>query len=421
MKEISFIMKINMGVFNNMATKTLKKINKKIIKKTNKVSSLIKQKKEVKKVSILKKIFSLKIKNKSKLKKKTPVKKSTSDVKKESIKLKRSPSNPIIKPSLYSWESQATFNPSAFEHNGKVHLIYRAIGEGGVSSLGYAGSYDGLNIEDRPTYFIYKRIFNPSRNLPKINYNSGGGNGCGWEGGCEDPRLVLIDDIVYMIYTAFDGWNSIRIALTSISLNDFKKKRWNWKNAVFLSPPGEINKNWVIFPEKINGKYAILHSISPDILINYVDSFDEFNGKNFIESIHQNHPKWPLRERGIRGVGPTPIKTKDGWLVLYHKTEEHDSNKYKLFAMLLDLKDPTKILHKSNRPILEPNESYEQEGYRGIVYSCGAVIKNKDLIVYYGGGDKYVCVASVKLEDLLDDFKKDKDVKLRKSNKTEIK
>lgn len=395
-----------------MATKTLKKINKKITKKVIK-----KIKTEINKV-VKKKVLTKKV-AKKKISVKTKAKKISFKKWKEPIilKLKKSHSNPIIKPSMYSWESKATFNPAAFEHNGKVHLVYRAIGCDDSSSLGYAGSYDGLNIEDRPTYFIYKRIFNQYKDGPKISYLSGGG----WEGGCEDPRLVLIDDTVYMIYTAFDGWNSIRIALTSMSLNDFKKKKWNWKNAVFISPPGEINKNWVIFPEKINGKYAILHSISPDILINYVDSFDEFDGKNFIESINQDHPKWQLRERGTRGVGPTPIKTKDGWLVLYHKIEEHDPNKYKLFAMLLDLKDPTKILYKSSHSILEPDENYEQEGYRGIVYSCGAVVKNKDLIVYYGGGDRYVCVASLELEDLLDDLKKNKDVKLKKSNKTEIK
>ena len=69
------------------------------------------------------------------------------------------------------------------------------------------------------------------------------------------------------MYTAFDGWGSVRIALTSIGLTDFLKKDWQWKKPTLISPPGEIHKNWVLFPEKINGKFAILHSISPDILI----------------------------------------------------------------------------------------------------------------------------------------------------------
>ena len=66
-----------------------------------------------------------------------------------------------------------------------------------------------------------------------------------------------------MIYVAFQGWQSIRIALTSISLDDFKHGRWNWKEPILLSAPNTTNKNWLIFPEKINGKYAILHSIAP--------------------------------------------------------------------------------------------------------------------------------------------------------------
>jgi predicted GH43/DUF377 family glycosyl hydrolase len=77
-------------------------------------------------------------------------------------------------------------------------------------------------------------------------YTSGGG----W-GGSEDPRVVRIDEHIYMIYVAFEGWNSIRIALTSISVDDFKKGNWNWKKPILLSPVGEMHKNWVMFPEKI--------------------------------------------------------------------------------------------------------------------------------------------------------------------------
>ena len=399
-----------------MVTRTSTKINKKVVKKTKKVDSLTKRKKEVKKVPILKKIFSLKQKSKIKpKKKKIPIKKILSDIKKGSVKLKRSFNNPIIKPSMYSWESQATFNPAAFEHNGKVHLVYRAIGDDYSSSLGYAGSYDGLNIEDRPTYFIYKRFQDFIKSGKKIEYNSGGS----WEGGCEDPRLSLIGDTVYMIFTAFDGWSSIRIALTSIKLDDFKKKKWNWKKAVLISPPEEINKNWVIFPEKINGKFAIMHSFYPEILINYFDSLDELDGKHFIKS---NNTRPVDYTRGwdswFRGVGPSPIKTKEGWLVLYHAMDHRNPDRYRLGALLLDLKDPTKILHRSKNSILEPEEDYENNGHKwGVIYSCGAVVKKGDLLVYYGGSDNYVCVASIKLDDLLNDLKDDKEIKLKKDNR----
>ena len=367
------------------------KVVKKVVKKTTKKTSVVK-----------KKIIG---------KKKTP------------LDLKRSKSNPIIEPesNLY-WESKASFNPTALYHDGKVHIIYRAIGENDMSVLGYAKSFNGYNIEknSKELAYYHKLISPVSKIVPQISYCSGGG----WGGGCEDPRLTLFNDRVYMIYTAFDGWGSVRIALTSISLDDFLKRRWNWEVPVLISPPGQIHKNWVLFPEKINGRYAILHSISPHIMINYFDKLEELDGNNFIHSVHQGSPLWGTRDRLIRGVGPTPIKTKYGWLVLYHKMGKGEMHRYKLWAMILDLKDPAKILYNSSQPILEPDEWYENEGYKsGVVYSCGAVVKparrggDGELFVYYGGADKVSCVATANLEKFLQELVHSKVTKV-KSRKT---
>ena len=212
----------------------------------------------------------------------------------------------------------------------------------------------------------------------------------------------MLDERVYLIYTAFDGWGSIRIALSSISLDDFISKRWYWREPVLISPPGEINKNWVLFPEKIKGKYAILHSLSPEISIDYFDSLEELDGSKFIESVHQGHPLWMKRDMLVRGVGPTPIKTKYGWLVLYHAMENANPNQYKLWAMMLDLDNPEKILYRSIQPILEPDSAYENYGFKaGVVYSCGAVVKDGKLFVYYGGADTVSCVATADLDKFL--------------------
>jgi beta-1,2-mannobiose phosphorylase / 1,2-beta-oligomannan phosphorylase len=319
-------------------------------------------------------------------------------------RLVRSASNPIIKPSSYpNWESQATFNPSAIYHDGKVHIVYRAIGAGDVSTFGYAESDNGLSISKRFSMPIYSNCPNSNKDQSAkiISYVSGGG----WNGGCEDPRLTLLGDRVYMLYTAFDGWGSVRIALSSISLDDFISHRFNWKMPVLISPPGEINKNWVLFPQKIEGKYAILHSISPKIMIAYFDSLNELNGNTYIKSINQSDPRWQLRERGIRGAGPSPIKTKYGWLVLYHAMEDNDEGRYKLWAMILDIKDPTKVLYRSPEPVLSPDLWYENEGFKsGVVYSCGAVVKNGELFVYYGGADMVACVATANLDKFLKDL-----------------
>jgi len=365
---------------------------KKVIKKKLKVAT---KKKIVVKKRVIKK------KGKISFKRKRVVKKRVIKKKIIAFDLKRSKKNPIIEPKINKyWESKATFNPTAIYHDGKVHIIYRAIGDSDHSVLGYARSDNGLTISESssaPVYFHFSSQ-NKSSSLSSISYSSGGGGG----GGCEDPRLTLLGDKVYMLYTAFNGWESVRIALTSINLDDFISKRWNWKEPIFISPPGQVHKNWVIFPEKIRGKYAILHSVSPKIMINYFKSLDELDGTNFIHSIHQGSHLWAERDRLIRGVGPAPIKTKYGWLVLYHKMEKHDSHRYKLWAMILDEKDPTKVLYNSSQPILEPDEWYENEGYKsGVVYSCGAVVKDGQLFVYYGGADKVSCVTSADLNKFL--------------------
>ncbi|KKS04006.1 MAG: hypothetical protein UU58_C0012G0011, partial [Candidatus Nomurabacteria bacterium GW2011_GWA2_41_25] len=360
-------------------------------------------KKKIKKIAVKKK----KVKT---VKRKAAVKKPLGKTKKKisTLDLRRSDKNPIIEPeNNLSWESKATFNPTAFQHDGKVHIVYRAIGDSDNSVLGYVTSQDGFSVSERSPTPIYSHFLGQNRDqsLPPILYGSGGG----WGGGCEDPRLTLLDNRVYMLYTAFDGWGSVRIALTSISLDDFISKRWNWKKPVLISPPNEIHKNWVLFPEKISGsasggkgKYAILHSISPHIMIDYFDSLDELDGNNFIHSVHQNSLLWGSRDRLIRGVGPSPIKTKYGWLILYHKMEKHDSHRYKLWAMILDAKNPAKILYNSSQPILEPDEWYENEGYKnGVVYACGAIVKDGELFVYYGGADKVSCVATANLDEFL--------------------
>jgi len=397
----------------NIIKKTINKITKKtpLVKKR----SVIGKPKKVKLISKTKDIKSYAtLKSKKKVVKVVVNKNKTEPKKEESyIKLEKASHNPIISPSLYDWESKATFNPAAFEYNGKVHIVYRAVGEDDVSVLGYASSFDGLHIEDRPTYFAYKRFFEYKKDGPRAEYLSGGG----WCGGCEDPRMTLIDGIVYVIYTAFDGWGSVRLAMTSISLSDFLKKKWNWKKAVLISPPGQINKNWVLFPEKINGKFAILHSFYPNILINYFDDLNELDGKHFITS-NNTRPVDKTRtwDSWFRGVGPTPIKTKEGWLILYHAMDHNNPDRYRLGAILLDLNDPTKVLYRSQNPILEPEEDYENNGHKwGVIYCCGAVVKGEDLFVYYGGADKFVCVASIKLQDLIDDLKADKTVKLIKN------
>lgn len=323
--------------------------------------------------------------------------------------LKRCVSNPIITPHPHNeWESEAVFNPAVFtDDEGVVHILYRAMGGDGISRVGYAQSIDGVSFAKRLNYPIFEPSLGFGRADSKMyrgpvaytpGYYTSGGGWCG----AEDPRVVKIEDTIYMIYVAFEGWHSVRIAITSISNQDFKRGHWKWKKPILISPPGEVHKNWVLFPEKIKGKYAILHGISPKILVDYIDDLDNFDDSKYIKSSPPKGGRDLHWDNKVRGAGPPPIRTRLGWLLLYHAMDRFDPNKYKLGAMILDIGNPTKVLYRSATPILSPDMHYENDGKPGVVYNSGAIIKGDDLYVYYGGGDKVICVATTKLEDLLD-------------------
>ncbi len=319
--------------------------------------------------------------------------------------LERAPDNPVLVPNPdRSWESKATYNPTAFLCGGHVHIIYRADGDDNISVWGHALSINGTDIADRSKSCIFRRkVMVENKDLPRI-YASGTNT----NGGCEDPRAVVIDGTVYVTFTAFDGWSSVRMALTSIDLDDFLQKRWKWKKTRLISPAGEMNKNWVLFSEKVNGKFAILHSFYPKILIDYFDDLDELDGETRFIRSNNTRPFDTTRtwDSWFRGVGPPPIKTEDGWLVLYHAMMHNKPDRYRIGALLLDLHDPTKVLYRSTRPILEPQEHYENHGHKwGVVFTCGAVVKDGTLFVYYGGADACVCVATAPIDAFLRDLK----------------
>jgi len=206
-----------------------------------------------------------------------------------------------------------------------------------------------------------------------------------------------------MTYVAFDGYSPPRVALTSIHINDFLTQNWQWKKPVLISPPGVVDKNACILPEKIKGKYVIFHRIFPNILIDFVDDLDFDGTTRFLKGEFRIRPRASYWDSRKVGAGAPPIKTKDGWILIYQAVGDRDPGRYKIGAMLLDLKDPTHFLYRSKEPILEPEVWYENEGWKsGVIYPCGTVVIKDSLLVYYGGADKVTCVASVKLDELLD-------------------
>ncbi len=343
--------------------------------------------------------------------------------KRQQTLLRKWQGNPILTPTHREWERDAAFNPTALDLEGKVHLLYRALGPDGVSRIGYATSKDGLNIDERFAAPVYtpqawfetadddacaeaaaSALAAERHALGVAGLIASGGSG--W-GGCEDPKVTRIGDRIYMTYVAFNGSWPTRTVLTSISVDDFLKRRWRWSKPMLMSPPGVGSKSVVILPEKINGKYYVFHRIWPNIMIDVVDHLEFGEGKQYLTGQHMICPRKSFWDSRKLSVGAAPIKTDDGWLTIYNAVDRLDGAKYKIGAMLLDGKDPTKVLARSRKPILSPEELYENEGKFGVVYPGGAVDLGGTLHVYYGGGDKVSAVAQIPVTELLDSLRKD--------------
>jgi len=325
------------------------------------------------------------------------------------VVLARFEKNPIIQPKAENgWEAWQTFNPGVILLENIVHFLYRAIGEDGISRFGYANSSDGFELNERLPYPVYEHELSKPSIANYYSFASGGGFG-----GTEDSRIVQVDgdDTLYMTYTVSD--DGLGVALTSIKAKNFLDKKWIWRTPQLISRPGEVHKNWVIFPERINGKYAILHSITPEIQIAYFDSLNFAPGQ-YIDSHYGNVPSKNRWDAWVRGAGAPPIRTKHGWLLFYQAMEANDFSKYKVGVMLLDLNDPTKVLGRSQEPVLEPEKSYENEGFKpGVTYVTGAVVKEGMLLVYYGCADSNVSVAYAPFEEFVEALAKETKPKLR--------
>ena len=168
-----------------------------------------------------------------------------------------------------------------------------------------------------------------------------------------------------------------------------------------ISPPGIDDKDACLFPEKIGGKYVILHRIQPSIDIN------RFDDLNFVSGRYLTHNPFVFPRKGMWdsakvGISSVPLKTEKGWVLLYHGVSA-DDNRYRIGVLLLDGKDPEKILARSRYPLFEPEEPYEKDGIvPNVVFPCGSVIKSNTLFIYYGGADKVVGVATMSMKKLFE-------------------
>lgn len=286
--------------------------------------------------------------------------------------LKRFIKNPILKPKRENdWESKLVFNPGAIYDKGLFHLIYRAVGEDDISRIGYAVSMDGYEF-----FRLDKPVFTP--------------RGVAESKGCEDPRIVSIDGKFYMTYTAY-SIKGVRVSLAST------QNFIQWERFGVVLPDME-NKDAVLFPEKINGKYVMLHRpMEPPRSIWIAYSDDLIHWGDFKKVMTPLEGRWD--SVGIGSASP-PVKTEKGWLLIYHGIDEESV--YRLGVALLDLNGPSRVIGRHPDPILQPEEDYELRGeVREVVFGCGICEVEEKYFIYYGAADRVICGATAEKRDLL--------------------
>ncbi|MDE2212963.1 MAG: hypothetical protein KGJ34_00270 [Patescibacteria group bacterium] len=304
----------------------------------------------------------------------------------------RAKENPIIRPDAnHSWEKKATFNPAAVQIGGTVHILYRAMSNDNTSTFGYASSKDGVHIS--------KRLPEPAY-APRADFEMK--RAAGVNSGCEDPRLTRIGERIYLGYTAYDGVHPWHAALSSIAVKDFVAQRFSkWSPPQLVTPDMVHDKDMCVFPEKIGNKFMLMHRVDTagSVCADLLDSLD-FSKERLSRCIELISPRKGMWDSEKVGIAGPPLKTKAGWLLIYHGVSR--TGTYRLGAALLDLKNPTIVLARTADTIFEPTESYELEGQvRKVVFSCGMTLKKDSLFVYYGAADSVVGVATFSLKRLL--------------------
>ncbi|MEI6264593.1 MAG: pesticidal protein Cry7Aa [Sphingobacteriia bacterium] len=327
-----------------------------------------------------------------------------------------------------SFENEGVLNPAVIKVGNMIHMFYRAVAKDNYSTIGYC-------ILSSPTV-VQSRNDQPLL-VPQADYEFQG---------LEDPRIVAIEGVYYLTYTAYDGINALGALATSTDLvhwekkgiivpqityeefrhftecagaihekyirfNDYQKSHERQDPKIFL-----WDKNLVFFPRKINNQFCLLHRIKPDIQIivavekladltiefwqNYFKDFDE----HIVLSPKYDH------EVSYIGGGCPPIETKEGWLIIYHGV--HDSVKgyiYSACAALLDVENPQKEIARLPYPLFFPEKIWELKGeVNNVCFPTGAIVENDTLYIYYGAADQQIAVASVSLSELLAELKLNK-------------
>ncbi|MBW5447233.1 glycosidase [Cohnella sp. CFH 77786] len=211
--------------------------------------------------------------------------------------------------------------------------------------------------------------------------------------GIEDPRVTRIGDTHYLYFSAV---SPVGIGVSLASTEDFRTVK---RHGMIFGPD---NKDVLIFPEKVNGKYYALHRPTvrsvgrPEIWIAESDNLLYWGNHKHLAGLREG-----MWDSGRIGGGAVPFRTEKGWLELYHgATKEH---RYSMGALLLDPDDPSRVIARSDRPLLEPEAEYERNGFFGeVVFSCGALVEGDTVRMYYGVADTSMACAELRVSEILD-------------------
>jgi predicted GH43/DUF377 family glycosyl hydrolase len=325
----------------------------------------------------------------------------------------------VLEKTNLEFENKAVFNPACIQVDDITHMFYRAVNQNDVSSIGYCQLKDNK---------VIKRLKEPVL-FPEYDYEVKG---------VEDPRIIKLDGIYYLFYSAYNGNETLVAYAKSNDLINFKKMgiitpKFTWDEAEDLFRNAHVRQEYrhyealfkdihgakvllwekdaCLFPKKINGKFAFLHRIMPGMQILYFDDFSQLTDDFWREYLKRlgefivMDPKYPFESYTI-GLGCPPLETSEGWLLITHGVEDTQNGLiYHAGAALLDLNNPLKVLGRLKEPLFSPKEEWEEIGnVNNVVFPSGAIIEKNKLTIYYGSADTLIAAKSLELNHLIEEL-----------------
>ncbi len=297
------------------------------------------------------------------------------------FRLTRHAHEPVMLPDPSSeWECYNVFNPSVIHREGLFHMHYRAQGLDWISRIGYAVSVDGVHWNR-----LRHPVLSPQEPAEAL--------------GVEDPRVVELDGTFYMTYTAF-GRASGSPTVAGGCITPMIARSDNllsWRRIGSLTC-GNDNKDHVLFPRCIGGRYMALHRPRPKVWLAESTDLVSWPKERMRELFGPRENSW--WENTCVGANGVPLETEEGWLLLYHAYDSDHT--YRFGVALLDLDDPGKVIRRPREPIFWPEEAWELRGDTpNVVFSNGSVVVGDTLYVYYGGADHAIGLATAPFKDVL--------------------